>query len=134
MSQDGAPDVAKDGSVKRDEGPAGEEDTQETWRHAIANLRYSLEAFWLRQQSNAWTLVQLSGFAAFLFGAFRLFGIGVFRMDGLGPLSREFFTTVYLPGPWTTWNTTWELAFLWIGIGIAIVGLSTRRRRSKSRL
>lgn len=71
----------------------------------MENLRYTLETFWLRQRSNAWTLVQLSGFAAFFFGAFRLFGIGVYGMDGIGPLPREFFTTVYLPGPWSSWST-----------------------------
>lgn len=129
MSQDGSPDVAKGGSIKRTEGPAGEDGEDETWRYALKNLRYSVETFWLRQRTNAWTLVQISGFATFLFGAFRLFGIGVFGMDGLGPLPRGFFRTVYLPGPWSTVNTTWELAFLWMGIGIAIVGLSTRRWR-----
>jgi hypothetical protein len=105
-SPDGGPDVAKDGSIRRDDEESIEEPGSE--RRKLERLRYSLEVSWLRQRSNAWTLVQLSGFASFLFGAFRLFGIGVLGTDGLGPLSREFFTTVYLPGPWTTWNPVWE--------------------------
>lgn len=94
-------------------------------RRVFSRLRYSLETFIVRLRGGVWTLVQLAGFAAFLFGAFRLFGILVYNMDGIGPFSREFFTTFYAPGPW---STLWEVSFLWMGLGIAIVLLSTRQR------
>lgn len=123
------PDVARDGSIQYDDGRLERDDNRrEAWRRHATNARYHLEVFWLRQRSNAWTLVQLAGFAAFFFGAFRLFGIGVYGMDGLGPLSQEFFTTVYVPGPWSAWSVAWELAWLWMAIGVVVVAVSTSRR------
>lgn len=89
----------------------------------------SRELLQLRARFVLFTLIQVSGFAAFFFGAYRMFGIGIYGLNGLGPLSRDFFTAVYLPGPWGVWDTTWELAFVWMAIGAAIVGLSTRQRK-----
>jgi hypothetical protein len=123
-----SPDVAPDGSIKRDSDIDREDNRASRWRRVVRSMRYRLETFGTRQRSNAWTLVQLAGFAAFFFGAFRLFGIGVYNMDGLGPIPRAVFTTIYIPGPWSAWSVTWELAWLWMAIGVAVVGLSTSRR------
>jgi hypothetical protein len=122
-----SPDVAPDGSLKTTETAAS--DRSAGTSNYVAHLRERIRAFTIRQRSNALTLFQLAGFAAFFFGVFRLFGIGVYNMDGLGPISREIFTTVYIPGPWSAWSVTWELAWVWMGIGIAIVGMTTRSRR-----
>lgn len=122
------PDVAPDGSIQRESERERDDNRRPRWRRTLTNARYRLETFALRQRSNAWTLVQLAGFLAFFFGAFRLFGIGVYNMDGLGPIPQEVFTTVYLPGPWSAWNVAWELAFIWMGIGAAVVALSTSQR------
>jgi hypothetical protein len=122
-----SPDVAPDGSLKTTEAAASDQSAETSNR--LAHLRERIRTFVIRQRSNALTLLQLAGFTAFFFGAFRLFGIGVYNMNGLGPIPREIFMTVYLPGPWSTWNVTWELAWVWMGIGIAIVGVTTRSRR-----
>jgi hypothetical protein len=122
------PGVAKDGSIEG-EGVQPRKGDDSRWQRLNSHIRYSFETFWIRQRSNAWTLIQLAGFAAFAFGAFRLFGIGIFGMDGLGPIPLSAFTTVYLPGPWSSLDTVWTLAWIWMGIGTAIVGLSTRKRR-----
>lgn len=125
-----SPDVAPDGSIDHgDDGPTERVDSaQAATGSRWARLRVSAEVFVQRQRYAAWTLVQLAGFAAFGFGAFRLFGIGLYGMDGLGPLGREVFTTVYLPGPWGPGAALWTLAWIWMAIGIAIVGVSTRQR------
>lgn len=120
--------MAKDGSIQG-EGAEREDNRRPWWRRIIAHSRYTLETFWVRQRSNAWTLIQLAGFLAFGFGAFRLFGIGTFGMDGLGPIPLSVFTTVYLPGPWSSFDTVWTLAWIWMGIGTAIVLFSTQNRR-----
>lgn len=122
------PGVAKDGSIEG-KGVEQQGSSRRRWRRFLSHGRYTLEAFWIRQRSNAWTLIQLTGFLAFGFGAFRLFGIGTFGMDGLGPIPLSVFTTVYLPGPWSSFDTVWTLAWIWMGIGTTIVMVSTRKRR-----
>lgn len=127
----GSPDVAIDGSIKR--GTEGETDTEDKRsprpKRVVRDLRVRLSVFVTKQRYNVWTLVQVAGFAAFFFGAFRLFGIGIYGMEGLGPIPRSVFTTVWLPGPWSASSVVWELAWIWMGIGVGIVAISTWQSR-----
>lgn len=128
-----SPDVAKDGSIKREEAVERDDNRRPWYRRCPTHARLWLSAFLLRQRSRAMSLVRWAGLAAFCFGALRLFAIGIYGMDGVGPIPLSVFTTVYLPGGWAPQAVYWELAWAWMGIGIAVVGLSTRRKRVVTR-
>jgi hypothetical protein len=122
-----SPDVSKDGTLDYGEdGPVERGDNRNASK--LRGARETLTVAWLRIRFAFWSVIQVAGFAALLFGITRFFAIGLFQMESVGPLSRAFFMDVYLPGDWSGVSPVWTLAWIWMGLGIAIVGLSTRQR------
>lgn len=126
---DSSPDVKPDGSLEYTNNHTRADNRSNILFRGVKRAFYGMQVFALQQQFAAIRLIQVVGFLIFFYGSFRLFGIGYYGMDGLGPLSRDFFTMQLLPGPWVD-SPTWirDTAFIWMGIGIVVIAISTRNR------
>lgn len=118
-----SPDVNPDGSLQ--ESDAGEVVTPETstpvrW---LQRGKSELHAFLIRQRNGLYLVLQLAGFAVIGVGAIRVFAIGVYGMDAIGPISVAVLEAQYVPGPW---DSTVEIGFLWMFVGVVIVIVTTR--------